>query len=129
MAAPAGKFKLNRKTVRELARGFGPGGPALKAAVHGAAEETLAKAGPNATIDDYRTDRVVSGIVVPADEQARDGVATRAAQQTSAEHKTRPFVSRAQWRRGYLVDEAEAHKRAKVSARYSSLPERFRRAG
>ena len=45
-----------------------------------AAERILAQIDdPDARIEVYQTDREVVGIVVPADRQARDGVATRAA--------------------------------------------------
>lgn len=122
MAAPRGKFKLNRKTVRHIARSDG----GLKDALHDAAERTADNAGPNATIETYTTDRMVAGIVVPADEQARDGVATRAAQQTASGAKVRPLVSRSQWRFEFRRSAADASRRAKVSGRYSSLPERKR---
>lgn len=123
MAATQGKFKLNRRTVRTIMREDN----GLEAALEDAAEETLSEAGPNATIDKYRTDRMVAGIVVPADEQARDGTATRAAQQTASRNKARPIVSRAQWRYLHRLNRADAKARAAVSPRYASLPARASR--
>src|SRR6185436_14604808 len=78
LMAPRGKFKLNRKTVGAILRGADRG---LTEAVHDAAEEMKDKAGPGATVEDYKTDRVVSGIVVGAADQARNGTASKAAQQ------------------------------------------------
>jgi hypothetical protein len=120
MATSRGTFKLNRRTVRTIMREDN----GLKAALHDAAEETREGAGPNATIDEYRTDRMVAGIIVPADEQARDGVATRAAQQTASRARVRPFRSRAEWRFQFSRDATAARARARVSGGYSSLPAR-----
>jgi hypothetical protein len=51
-----------------------------KTAVRAAAEKVAAQI-PGATITEYQTDRYVAGVVVPAVDQARHGVATRAAGQ------------------------------------------------
>lgn len=120
MMAAAGKFKLNRGTVRHLLRAD----DGLKAAVHDIAEEMKDKGGESATVDDYVTDRVVSGIVVGAADQARDGVATKAAQQVAGEHAAKPFRSRAQWRFNFRAGRPDAAARARASGGYKSLPER-----
>jgi len=67
-------FKRNAKTVEKILKND----PRLKAAVRAAAERVAAQI-PGARIEEYETDRYVAGVVVPADAQARDGVATRAA--------------------------------------------------
>jgi hypothetical protein len=117
--ARGGKFKLNRRTVRHIMREDDKLGEALV----DVAEEMKDRAGPTATIDEYKTDRQVAGIVVGANEQARDGVATRAAQQTAA-NRARPFRSRAEWRHAYATAAANASRRARASRGWASLPER-----
>lgn len=71
MANP--KFRLNRKggaqVLKELAA----------ASVNAAAAEVAAQAGPDAEVDRYTTDRAAAAVSVPADQQAADGVLTRAA--------------------------------------------------
>lgn len=75
MATKAG-FRRNAKTVAKILRDD----PNLKAAVRAAAERVLAEINdPDARIEEYETDRYVAAVVVPADRQARDGIATRAA--------------------------------------------------
>jgi len=119
--APRGKFKLNRKTVGAILRGADRG---LKEAVHDAAEEMKDKAGPGATVEDYRTDRVVSGIVVGAADQARNGTASKAAQQVAANRKNRPFKSRAEWRRAFAAGDPNASARAHSTRGWAGLPEK-----
>lgn len=128
--APRGKFKLDRRTVRMIARED----RRLAAAVDEVAEDVARQAGPSATVDHYTTDRHVGGVVVPATDQARDGRLTRAAQRTAArnaalgiESVARPFTSRAAWRRAFANNEQGAARRAAVSASYAALPERARR--
>lgn len=122
--APAGKFVLNKRTVADIAKND----RALGAALVSAAEEMRAEAGPTATIDKYTTDRQVAGIVVGAAEQARDGVATKAAQSVASKSggKERGFRSRAQWRWYSLNRPADAARMRRVQS-YASLPERVKR--
>lgn len=115
----AGKFVLNRRTGRHILRDDG----GVKDALDNVAEDVADKAGPTASIDHYKTDRMVAGVVVGRLEQARDGAATRAAQQTVAENAGRPFRSRAQWRYFAANRPSEFRARARKSA-YSGLPER-----
>ncbi|OCB44747.1 hypothetical protein A5721_18935 [Mycobacterium vulneris] len=129
--APRGKFKLNRRTVRMIARED----PKLTEAVDDVADEVARRAGPSATVDHYTTDRHVGGVVVPAVDQARNGTLTRAAQGAAAESKKAPpsqgpvraFRSRAEWRRAFASGASNASARARVSATYAALPEKARR--
>ena len=74
--APKAGFRRNGKTISQILKND----PGLQAAVKAAAEKVAAQI-PGARIDEYTTDRYVAGVVVPAVDQARDGVATRAAGQ------------------------------------------------
>jgi hypothetical protein len=118
--AARGKFVLNKRTVGHILKHDG----GLKAAVHDTAEDAKDRAGPGATVEDYTTDRVVSGIVVGATDQAMNGTATRAAQQTAAAaRKNRPFTSRAEWRRAFAAGDSNASTRAHASS-WAGLPEK-----
>ncbi|MCV7358482.1 hypothetical protein [Mycolicibacterium fluoranthenivorans] len=68
-------FKRNAKVVEQILKK----GPGLQAALRAAAAKVAADIGGEAVLEEYETDRFVVGIKVPADAQARDGVATRAA--------------------------------------------------
>lgn len=118
--APRGKFKLNKRTVGMIAKRD----PLLARAVDAAAGDIADKSGPTATVDTYTTDRHVAGVVVGATDQAKNGVATKAAQQTVADNAGKPFVSRAQWRFGFRNQASQAAGRARRSPSYRSLPER-----
>ncbi|SCX05974.1 hypothetical protein [Mycolicibacterium fluoranthenivorans] len=72
--APKPGFKRNAKTVEHILKKS----PGLQAALRAAGARVAAQI-PGAEIEEYETDRFVVGIKVPADAQARDGVATRAA--------------------------------------------------
>lgn len=67
------KFRLNYKG----------GGEVLKqlAAPHinALAWQVAARAGEDAEVSEYTTDRAAASVTVPADQQAKDGVLTRAA--------------------------------------------------
>lgn len=65
--------RINRKTIAKILRTHDGGKRA-------AAERILARMNdPEAFIQVYQTDREVVGVVVPADKQAKDGIATKAA--------------------------------------------------
>ncbi|WP_229481666.1 hypothetical protein [Mycolicibacterium mageritense] len=51
--------------------------PNLKAFIHDVAEQGASRAGGH--VEDYVTDRSVSAVVVGAEDQAKDGAATKAA--------------------------------------------------
>lgn len=70
-------FKRNSKAIA----GFLHNNPAAQAAVDAAAEKVLAQTNdPEAFLGDpYHTDRYVRPLIVPADNQAKHGSATRAA--------------------------------------------------
>lgn len=69
----AGKVRLNKKVIGRILKTVDGGKRAV-------AQKILANIDdPDARIEVYTTDREVVGIMVPADRQARDGVATRAA--------------------------------------------------
>lgn len=70
-------FKRNSKTVKEALNSIEAAQPF--------AEKIAKAAGPEARVERYVTDRIVYGVVVPADSQAKHGSATRAAQQVSGE--------------------------------------------
>lgn len=69
----ASGFRLNRKggeqVLKQVARG----------ATNAAARRVAAAAGPDAVVEEYTTDRAAAVVKVPADQQARDGVLTKAA--------------------------------------------------
>lgn len=125
--AAKGKFVMDRRVVGQIAKTDG----ALAAAVVDAASEVAGEIGPGATIDTYTTDRKVAGVVVPAHRQARDGVATRAAQRVASRPTgtTSPgtpagFRSQAQWRWYYANRPGMASSMARRSSPYRSLPRR-----
>lgn len=68
----AGKVRLNKKTIGRILKTVDGGKRAV-------AQKILANIDGPTRIEVYTTDREVVGIMVPADRQARDGVATRAA--------------------------------------------------
>ena len=68
-------FRRNAKTIGMILKTVDGGKRA-------AAQKILdAMNDPEARLDVYTTDREVIGVVVPADKQARDGIATKAASQ------------------------------------------------
>ncbi|WP_431231527.1 hypothetical protein ACQ856_18365 [Mycolicibacterium psychrotolerans] len=124
---PAGKFTLNRRTVSQIAKHDGK----LADAVDDVAAEVAHRSGPGATVDTYTTDRHVGGVIVGAADQARDGVATKAAQSVAAGADRPPtrggvrgFSSRAEWRHEFARGASNADARARASRAYHSLPER-----
>lgn len=71
-----GKFVLDaagKAVIANMAKNH----PGIKAAVQAVAKRVLAAA-PGAHLVEYTTDRYVNAIQVPADEQAKHGVATKA---------------------------------------------------
>lgn len=69
----AGKFVLNRRWGAHVLHND----PGLQKAIKGIAEAGAEKAGGH--VEEYHTDRYVAAIVVGAEDQANDGVATKAA--------------------------------------------------
>jgi len=66
-------FRRNAKTIAQILKTVDGGKRAI-------AQSILAKIDdPDARIDIYTTDREVVGVVVPADKQAKNGIATKAA--------------------------------------------------
>lgn len=65
-------FKLNRKggaeVLKQLARPY----------INGLAKQIAANAGPDAEVSEYTTDRAAAAVSVPAEQQAKDGVLTKA---------------------------------------------------
>jgi hypothetical protein len=68
-----GVFKLNPKGGEEVLK------VTAAAAVKALTERIGAQAGPDAVVDTYVTDRAAGSVAVPAHQQAKDGVLTRAA--------------------------------------------------
>lgn len=66
-------FRLNRAGGAEVLK------QVAAAAVNAAAQQVAAAAGPDAQVEHYTTDRAAAAVSVPAEQQARDGVLTRAA--------------------------------------------------
>ncbi|MGA5467173.1 hypothetical protein [Mycobacterium sp. NPDC050041] len=66
-------FKLNRKGGAEVLK------RTAAAAIANLAQEVAKNAGPDAKVSLYTTDRAAASVSVPAEQQARDGVLTRAA--------------------------------------------------
>lgn len=73
---PRPGFRLNRKVIAKILHTHDGG---KRVAAQKIFNELPADVQAESRIDVYQTDREVVGIVVPADRQARDGVATRAA--------------------------------------------------
>lgn len=68
-----GKFRLNKKTIGQILKTDDGGKRKAAQAILDRIDD------PDARIDVYTTDREVIGVVVPADRQAKDGIATKAA--------------------------------------------------
>lgn len=66
-------FRLNRKGGAEVLKQLAA--PAINAV----ARQVAAGAGEDAEVDEYTTDRAAASVAVPAEQQAKDGVLTRAA--------------------------------------------------
>ncbi|SHU94422.1 Uncharacterised protein [Mycobacteroides abscessus subsp. abscessus] len=66
-------FKLNRKGGAEVLKEL------AAQQINAIAKQIAAQAGPDAEVDEYTTDRAAAAVRVPADQQAKDGVLTRAA--------------------------------------------------
>lgn len=66
-------FRRNSKTIGHILKTVDGGKRAIAANILAEMND------PEAFIEEYMTDREVIGIVVPADKQAKDGVATKAA--------------------------------------------------
>jgi len=66
-------FRLNRKGGAEVLKELAA--PAINAL----ANQIAAQAGEDAEVDEYTTDRAAAAVKVPAHQQAKDGVLTRAA--------------------------------------------------
>ncbi|HNP58854.1 hypothetical protein [Gordonia sp. UBA7599] len=71
MADPG--FKLDRKGGAEVLREM------VADQINELAKHIAAQAGPDAEVETYATDRAAASVRVPADQQAKDGVLTRAA--------------------------------------------------
>lgn len=69
-----GKLVLNQKTIRKILNEVDGG--------KRAAAERIAARIPGARVEIYKTDREVAGVVVPFADEALDGAATRAANDT-----------------------------------------------
>lgn len=68
-----GKVRLNKRTIARILKTADGGKRAAAARILAEVND------PEARIDTYTTDREVIGIVVPADKQAKNGLATKAA--------------------------------------------------
>lgn len=66
-------FRLNKATIGRILKTVDGGKRAAAQAILANIDD------PEARIDVYQTDREVIGIVVPADKQAKNGIATKAA--------------------------------------------------
>lgn len=83
MARP--RVRLNRRAVGNLLKS-----DAFAQLANDAANRVAALAGENAQVERYTTDRGAAAVVVPAEDQARDGVLTRAAAAAGLEVKPKP---------------------------------------
>ena len=63
--------------------------PEFAAAVNEAAGAIAGLVGPDAIVDEYRTDRRAAAVTVPAERQTRDGALTRAAAQVGLDVRQR----------------------------------------
>lgn len=78
-------FRLNRAGVAALLKS-----PEFIALVNDAAIRAAAGAGSDAQVEPYTTDRSAAAVVVPAEQQARDGALTRGAAAAGLEVKQKP---------------------------------------
>lgn len=76
-------FQLNRKGGAEVLNKL------ATAAVNDLGKRVAAEAGPDAEFEPYTTDRSAASVRVPAEQQARDGVLTRAANAAGLEVRTK----------------------------------------
>lgn len=67
-------FKLNYKGVGEILKS-----PQVAMVMNEVAARVAAQSGDDAEVKSYTTDRQAASVSVPADQQARDGLLTRAA--------------------------------------------------
>lgn len=66
-------FRLSRKGGAEVLKQLAAG------PVNTLAQQVASAAGADAEVDQYTTDRAAAAVSVPAEQQAKDGVLTRAA--------------------------------------------------
>jgi hypothetical protein len=76
-------FKLDRKGGAQVLKE--QAAPLINALARQVAE----RAGEDAEVDEYTTDRAAAAVTVPADQQAKDGVLTRAAAAAGLEVRTK----------------------------------------
>jgi len=69
----AAKFTLDRKGGAEVLKQI------AAAQINALAHQVGARAGKDAEVEEYTTDRAAASVTVPAEQQAKDGVLTRAA--------------------------------------------------
>lgn len=74
-------FKRNAKTIAKILHNDPGGQAAVRAAQQRVFDALPEDVKAEAFMVEYHTDRFVGGVVVPADSQAKDGAATRAAGQ------------------------------------------------
>ncbi|NMD55187.1 hypothetical protein FK530_06790 [Tsukamurella conjunctivitidis] len=77
MADP--KFKLDKRGGAEVLKQL------AAEQINALARQIAAQAGPDAEVEPYTTDRAAASVSVPADQQAADGVLTRAASAAGVE--------------------------------------------
>ena len=111
-------FQTNRKVIGDILKND----PGVVAALRSIGDDAKNRAGGDAELREYTTDRHVVSLEVDAEEQAIDGVGTRAVNEAAA-----AFRSRRQWRRAFAEGDDDAHERAKATTKgYRGLPERSR---
>ncbi|WP_280410691.1 hypothetical protein [Nocardia asiatica] len=81
----ADRIRLNTRNIEKLLKSA-----EFAAMTNDAARRVAANAGPDAEVQEYTTDRRAAAVVVPAEQQARDGVLTRAAAAAGLEVKQKP---------------------------------------
>ncbi len=78
----ANRIRLNSRNIEKLLKSS-----EFAAMTNQAARRIAEAAGPDAEVQPYTTDRKAAAVVVPAEQQARDGVLTRAAASAGLEVK------------------------------------------
>lgn len=76
-------FHLDRKGGADVLKQF------AAAQINTLARQVASKAGPDAEVAEYTTDRAAASVRVPAEQQAKDGVLTRAAASIGLEVRTK----------------------------------------
>lgn len=125
--APKQGFVANKSVIGQMLKSD----PGVGAALDDIADDMAGQSG--GTVESYVTDRQARAVVVSAEAQAIDGVATKAAAATAGRragrNQRKGFVSKRQWRRAFAEEVADAEDIAHATeGGYRGLPEQKRKS-